>query len=63
MHIHNVYGISFIKIHYRILSLLLLGSDELVALAVYVDDFNLVVVLQVLAQLGDVNVHIERALK
>ena len=37
--------------------LLLLGSDEFVALAVYVDDFYLVVVLQMLAQFGDVNVH------
>ena len=38
-------------------ALILFGSDELIALAVYVDDFYLVVVFQVLAQLGDVNVH------
>ena len=33
------------------------GSDEFVALAVYVDDFDGRIVLEVLAQLGDVDVH------
>ena len=37
--------------------LLLFRSDELVALAVDVYDFNLVVILQMLAQLCDVYVH------
>ena len=40
-----------------LLCLFLVRCDELVALAVDVDDLNLVVVFQVLAQLGDVNVH------
>ena len=31
--------------------------DELIALAVDVDDFNAVITLQVLTELGDVNVH------
>ena len=38
-------------------SLIFLWRDELIALAVNIDDFNLVIILQVLAQLGDVNVH------
>ena len=38
-------------------ALLFLGSDELVALAVDIDDFNLVVILQVLTQLGDIHIH------
>lgn len=37
--------------------LFLVGDDELVALAVDVDDFHLVVLFEVLAQLGDVDVH------
>ena len=37
--------------------LILLGSNELVALAVDVDDFYLVVILQVLAQLSDIHIH------
>ena len=37
--------------------LFLLGRDELVALAVDVDDFDLRIVFQVLAQLGDIDVH------
>ena len=41
----------------QLATLVLIGDNELIALAVDVDDLNLVVVLQVLAQLGDVNVH------
>ena len=37
--------------------LFLVRDDEFVAFAVDVDDFNLRVVLQMLAQLGDINVH------
>ena len=37
--------------------LILVRSDEFVTLAVDVDDFNLVVVLEVLAQLGDIHIH------
>lgn len=37
--------------------LVLVGNDEFVTLTVDIDDFHLVVILQVLAQLGDVNVH------
>ena len=37
--------------------LLFVWSNELVALTVDIDDFYLVVVLEMLAQLGDVNVH------
>ena len=37
--------------------LIILGRDEFVALSVDVDDFNLRVVFQVLAQLGDIDVH------
>ena len=37
--------------------LLCFGRDELVTLAVDVDDLNLRVALQVLAQLGDVDIH------
>ena len=38
-------------------SLLLFRGDELVAFAVDIDDFYLRIVLQVLAQLGDVDIH------
>ena len=37
--------------------LLILGGDQFVTLTVNIDNLNLVVVLQVLAQLGDVNIH------
>ena len=37
--------------------LILVRSDEFVALSVDVDDFYLVVVLEMLAQLGDINIH------
>ena len=37
--------------------LLCVGSNEFVTLAVDVDDFNLRIVLQMLAKLGDVNIH------
>lgn len=37
--------------------LILLWSDEFVTLAVDVDDFNLVIILEVLAQLGDIDIH------
>ena len=39
------------------MGLFLLGSDELVSLAMDIDDFNLWIVLEVLAQLGDVDIH------
>lgn len=42
--------------------LFFLWDDELVALAVDVDDFYLIIGLQMLTQLCDVNIH-ERALK
>ena len=38
-------------------TLLFLGCDEFVSLAMDVDDFNLAVGLQVLAQLGDIDIH------
>ena len=38
-------------------SLLFLGSNEFVSLAMNVDDLNLIVSLQMLAQLGDIDVH------
>ena len=44
--IHSLYKVS-----------ILVRSDEFVTLSVDVDDFNLVVVLKVLAQLGDINIH------
>lgn len=37
--------------------LILVRSDEFVTLSVDVDDFYLVVVLKMLAQLGDINIH------
>ncbi len=37
--------------------LILVRSDEFVTLSVDVDDFYLVVVLEMLAQLGDINIH------
>lgn len=36
---------------------LLTWDDELVALAVYVDDLNLRIILEVLAKLGDIDIH------
>ena len=39
------------------MALVFLRSNQLISLAVDIDDFNLVVVLKVLAQLGDVDVH------
>ena len=39
------------------MGLFLLGSDEFVSLAMDIDDFNLWIVLEVLAQLGDVDIH------
>ena len=39
------------------LALLFLGSNEFVSLAMNVDDLNLIVSLQMLAQLGDIDVH------
>lgn len=44
--IHSLYKVS-----------ILVRSDELVALSVDVDDFYLVVVLEMFAQLGDINIH------
>lgn len=48
-------------LHYGLRSvcywLILLWSDEFVTLAVDVDDFNLVIILEVLAQLGDIDIH------
>ena len=38
-------------------SLVFFGNNQLVALAVDIDNLNLVVVLQVLAQFGDVDIH------
>ena len=50
---------DFLSCHHcgRHSALLFLGSDELVALTVDIDDLNLVVVLEVLAQLCDIHIH------
>ena len=41
----------------QLATLVLIGDNELIALAVDVDDLDLVVVLQVLAQLRDIDIH------
>ena len=43
--------------NYQRPTLLILWRNKLVALAMDVDDFNLRILLQVLAQLGDVHIH------
>ena len=49
--------VGFKWFHDRPLSDIILGGDKLVALSVDIDDFYLFVVLQVLAQLGDIDIH------
>ena len=53
---HITFHSSLFTSHQRSASFLF-GCDELVALAVYVDNLNLRVFLQMLAQLGDIDIH------
>lgn len=48
---------KLVKYSYQSLGFFLIGADELVALAVNVDDFNIGILLEVLAELRDVHVH------